>query len=131
MGQVLFEPPNVAGWPGGAAWLNSATIFARLNFLNAITGGAELTPGAGQQQRPNIQARRQQAATATPVTTRGLGTANDALSHYLPFVVDDALPDDARNALLDYSGGGNAELSAAQLRGLVYLVLGSPQFHLS
>src|SRR5207244_4223756 len=39
MGQSLFEPPNVAGWPGGAAWLNSATMFARLNFINALTSG--------------------------------------------------------------------------------------------
>src|SRR5262249_22321165 len=23
MGQTLFEPPNVAGWPGEATWLNS------------------------------------------------------------------------------------------------------------
>ncbi len=39
MGQVPFEPPNVAGWPGGASWLNSSTLFARLNFLNTLTAG--------------------------------------------------------------------------------------------
>ena len=25
MGQKLFAPPNVKGWPGGPAWLNTAT----------------------------------------------------------------------------------------------------------
>jgi uncharacterized protein (DUF1800 family) len=36
MGQVLFEPPNVAGWPGGANWLSSGTMIARQNFLARI-----------------------------------------------------------------------------------------------
>ncbi len=35
MGQVLFYPPNVAGWPGGTAWINSSTLLARINFANA------------------------------------------------------------------------------------------------
>ncbi|HLF72652.1 MAG TPA: DUF1800 domain-containing protein, partial [Dehalococcoidia bacterium] len=42
MGQVPFEPPNVAGWPGGTHWLNSATIFSRLNLINTLTGGEPL-----------------------------------------------------------------------------------------
>ena len=37
MGQVLFYPPNVAGWPGGTAWINSSTLLARVNFANAAT----------------------------------------------------------------------------------------------
>jgi uncharacterized protein (DUF1800 family) len=32
MGQELFKPPNVAGWPGGQNWLTSATMIARQNF---------------------------------------------------------------------------------------------------
>jgi hypothetical protein len=32
MGQVLFDPPNVAGWHGGTAWANTATLLARYNF---------------------------------------------------------------------------------------------------
>ncbi|MCA9831199.1 MAG: DUF1800 domain-containing protein [Dehalococcoidia bacterium] len=34
MDQVLFEPPNVAGWAGGTGWLSSSTFFARANFLD-------------------------------------------------------------------------------------------------
>jgi uncharacterized protein (DUF1800 family) len=36
MNQTLMRPPNVAGWPGGAQWLNQGTILARLNFLNQL-----------------------------------------------------------------------------------------------
>ena len=35
MGQVLFDPPNVAGWPGGSAWLNSSSPLQRINLANA------------------------------------------------------------------------------------------------
>ena len=27
MGQELFAPPNVKGWPGGKAWLNTSTCW--------------------------------------------------------------------------------------------------------
>src|SRR5438132_6428517 len=37
MGQALFYPPNVAGWPAGSSWINSATLLTRLNFVNAAT----------------------------------------------------------------------------------------------
>ncbi len=35
MGQVLFFPPNVAGWPSGASWISSSTLLTRINFANA------------------------------------------------------------------------------------------------
>jgi uncharacterized protein (DUF1800 family) len=36
MGQLLFAPPNVKGWPGGKTWLNSATVLARQNFAQTM-----------------------------------------------------------------------------------------------
>jgi len=39
MGQRLFFPPSVAGWPGGLSWLDNSTILARANFAAWFTGG--------------------------------------------------------------------------------------------
>lgn len=36
MGQRIFFPPTVAGWPGGANWLTSGTMIARQNFLSRL-----------------------------------------------------------------------------------------------
>ena len=36
MGQNLFSPPNVRGWPGGNAWINSNTLLARKQFLDRV-----------------------------------------------------------------------------------------------
>ncbi len=37
MGQTLLAPPNVKGWPGGDAWINSQTLLARKQFLDRLT----------------------------------------------------------------------------------------------
>ncbi len=36
MGQNLFAPPNVKGWPGGEQWINSNTLLARKQFLDRL-----------------------------------------------------------------------------------------------
>jgi uncharacterized protein (DUF1800 family) len=36
LGQNLFAPPNVKGWPGGEAWINSSTLLARKQFLERL-----------------------------------------------------------------------------------------------
>ena len=36
MGQNLFSPPNVKGWPGGEQWINSNSLLARKQFLDRL-----------------------------------------------------------------------------------------------
>jgi hypothetical protein len=40
MGQRLFAPPNVKGWPGGRTWLNTSTLLERTNFASALATGS-------------------------------------------------------------------------------------------
>ena len=39
MGQNLFSPPNVRGWPGGEAWINTNTLLARKQFVERALDG--------------------------------------------------------------------------------------------
>ena len=39
LGQDLFYPPNVGGWPGGRAWLSSRGLIGRANFAAALVSG--------------------------------------------------------------------------------------------
>lgn len=39
LGQDLFVPPNVFGWPGGRSWLTSRSMIARANFASAFVRG--------------------------------------------------------------------------------------------
>jgi len=45
LGQVLFMPPNVAGWDWGKAWINTSTLLTRYNVAGFITKGAQEAPG--------------------------------------------------------------------------------------
>ncbi|GAB4424895.1 MAG: DUF1800 domain-containing protein [Bacteroidia bacterium] len=42
LGQVLFQPPNVAGWPEGRAWIDSSSLMARLRLPRALLADAEI-----------------------------------------------------------------------------------------
>ena len=39
MGQALFAPPNVKGWDGHAAWINTRTLLERGRFAEAVAFG--------------------------------------------------------------------------------------------
>jgi uncharacterized protein (DUF1800 family) len=36
LGQSVFFPPNVKGWDGGRAWINSSTLVGRTNLISSI-----------------------------------------------------------------------------------------------
>jgi uncharacterized protein (DUF1800 family) len=41
LGQVLFYPPNVAGWPGGKNWIDSSSLMFRLRIPQILTNADE------------------------------------------------------------------------------------------
>ena len=42
LGQDVFGPPNVKGWPGGEAWINSATLLGRRQLLARLFRAEEM-----------------------------------------------------------------------------------------
>jgi uncharacterized protein (DUF1800 family) len=59
MGQNLFSPPNVKGWPGGETWINASTLLARKQFLDRLFR-------ADEPARPSMAALRGKAIAAVP-----------------------------------------------------------------
>ena len=43
LGQVLFFPPNVAGWPGGRAWIDSSSLMVRLQIPQVLAAKESIT----------------------------------------------------------------------------------------
>jgi len=41
LGQNPFAPPNVKGWPGGDAWINSSTLLGRKQWLDRVFRGSD------------------------------------------------------------------------------------------
>jgi uncharacterized protein (DUF1800 family) len=46
LGQDLFYPPNVGGWPGGRFWITTRAAVGRANFAAALVAG----PGVGRPE---------------------------------------------------------------------------------
>jgi uncharacterized protein (DUF1800 family) len=52
LGQDLFQPPNVKGWPGGEAWVTTNTLPLRHQFLNRVARGGTMNvamPDSGNE----------------------------------------------------------------------------------
>jgi uncharacterized protein (DUF1800 family) len=46
MGQVLFDPPDVGGWPNNQAWISSNNVIARVNFVSGVLRQVRALPHA-------------------------------------------------------------------------------------
>ncbi len=55
MGQSLFDPPDVGGWPNNAAWISSNTVVERINFVTLALGQAKGSlPSAGDAAKTQL-----------------------------------------------------------------------------
>jgi uncharacterized protein (DUF1800 family) len=43
LGQMLFNPPNVAGWPGGKSWIDSSSLMYRLRLPRLLHDDQDFT----------------------------------------------------------------------------------------
>lgn len=60
LGQVLFFPPNVAGWKGDATWIDGASLLIRLNSIAFINEeGLSLDIAGKPQFEEELQDNRQ------------------------------------------------------------------------
>ncbi|MCH2045531.1 MAG: DUF1800 domain-containing protein, partial [Saprospiraceae bacterium] len=42
LGQILFHPPNVAGWAGNHAWIDNSTLLFRCNMIGVVFERADI-----------------------------------------------------------------------------------------
>lgn len=56
MGQDVFDPPNVGGWPVGKKWIHARSLIARANCAAALVNGASV--GRTTAYDPASQAKK-------------------------------------------------------------------------
>src|SRR5262249_38548548 len=56
IGQDIFDPPNVGGWPPGRAWIHTRAMIARANYVAGLIGGANV--GRAAAYDPSAAAKR-------------------------------------------------------------------------
>jgi len=119
MGQILFLPPNVKGWDGGAAWLNSQTLLTRENFASSLMaqmGTAPWVQHAMTTMDPTAVAR---ALTATILQGDVSPASTSNLTAYL---------DGSNVSALAALSGENAD---ERVRGAAYLTMAMPAYQLA
>ncbi|MBI4283411.1 MAG: DUF1800 domain-containing protein [Chloroflexi bacterium] len=125
MGQSLFDPYDVEGWPGGIEWINSNTLLQRLNFANTVA----IARSANFRFNP------------LEITQRlSLSSAEQVIAHFANLLLEGNISDEERSILtafgsvLDIPGGftnGTSPVVDEKLRSLIYLILASPDYQLA
>jgi uncharacterized protein (DUF1800 family) len=119
MGQVLFYPPNVKGWEGGAQWLNSQALLTRANFASSLMTKMNDATWLGGSMR------RSDPAQLARTLTRAI-------------LQDDVSPE-AVDRLQAYLGGRDVaamgmlsvENVDERVRGAAYLTMAMPAYQLA
>jgi uncharacterized protein (DUF1800 family) len=75
LGQVLFYPPNVAGWPGGKNWIDSSSLMLRLRIPQIFSANDAVDIMAKTDDDVQMGQMMQAAAKKLKDTVKG-GAAN-------------------------------------------------------
>ncbi len=112
-GQELFAPPNVNGWDGGTAWINSSTLLERLNWATDVVWG---NPDRG-------------VFPFDPVAwlDRHGVKPEEAAREFVNLLLQDDLAAEAKDLIL----AAEHDRSLAGLRKALQLVLHCPEFQLA
>lgn len=81
LGQALFYPPSIAGWPSGKAWLDSNTLIVRLQLPQIIAGIATVQLQAKSDDDLNMGLSN--SDDLIRLQKRGKVTANTAWDSWL------------------------------------------------
>jgi hypothetical protein len=137
MGQTIFDPPNVAGWPGdkvSSLWLNSGTWLTRLNYLDLLLVRGTLA-SKGSTAPIDLQ---------TIVNNNSIDSPERFVDYFASFLLDGTLASDRRSQLIDYfttsdtsRGGQQITLTNGKsyplnrVRGTLYIMMASPEYQLN
>lgn len=112
MGQILYEPPDVAGWDLAQTWFSSGTMLARMNLGSTLTSN----------QKFNLRD-----------AARPYGKTSDALLSWMvdrmpmaPY--DSGTYNELRNFLNSTTWTGSDSQLLVKASGLAHIILAAPQY---
>ena len=81
LGQSLFDPPNVGGWPDHGSWLSSNTMLGRANFVTTALGATRTLPSAASAVGRHLD------GVLGPETARELSLVSDDRRRWFAILV--------------------------------------------
>jgi hypothetical protein len=119
MGQILYYPPNVAGWPGGQNWTTSQMMIARQNFVAGLVTTQTMAQSSWLGSVPMQAQDASKALIATILQGDASPVSYGQLSSYL---------NGTNVSALGMLSGENRD---ERVRGAAYLTMAMPAYQLS
>ncbi|MGH2472826.1 MAG: DUF1800 domain-containing protein [Candidatus Limnocylindria bacterium] len=77
MGQLLFDPPEVGGWPSNASWISSNNVLARVNFAQTTLTAMAKIPAFEEAHAVQLD------GVVSPATAQLLNSSPDDATRWL------------------------------------------------
>lgn len=138
LGQVLFMPPNVAGWDWGQAWINTNTLLTRYNLAGFLTTGSGGAMGGDREKKPGMALVGKRAGRGwtgpdyDKIAPRPLRETPEDLIDSLIFRFFQApIPSKSRASFVEYAvAKKGAIFTNKELGELCHLILSTPHYQL-
>ena len=118
LGQGLFLPPNVKGWDGGRAWINSSSLLGRPNFVRATLNAGET--------------RFEPGGLAGVAERAGAKSAAETVEWLLDVLVAVPVPAEAKQALVKLMESKDGPPDRGRrIATVIHAMSTLPEFHLT
>jgi hypothetical protein len=126
MGQLPMMPPNVRGWPGGAMWINTSTLFIRYNTGIFLAGGD--VPEISAVKRNGQDGREITNIKPVPFAPTASGAAADVVDRWVNQLIQRPIDPSQKAVLVDALG--TTPDRPDSVRKLVQLIFSMPEYQL-
>jgi uncharacterized protein (DUF1800 family) len=149
MGQTLFAPPNVKGWPGGKSWLNTSTVLARHNFAQIAASGqwpantangsnlersSEDAPDPKPSALPNFDAAPDPSCDAAVfIRSENCQQPEEIVNRLLDLALQGTVSSASHDHLVSFLSAGFADEASrdSRIRATVHAILTAPEYQLA
>jgi hypothetical protein len=138
MGQTLYQPPNVRGWVGGRLWINSSTLAARRQLVQALFSPFN-DANLNADELVEIAAARAEGRARFVVGSDSLRdyasleparAADRFIDYLLPVKPDSSVRDALRDFLSSEVDAASRRARLERVRNAAVTLLQSPEYQL-
>lgn len=131
LGQYLFNPPNVAGWPGGRSWIDSSSLMLRMKIPSLVLndGLIDFSAKADPEEEALLAINRK----PKPAAKKSYVNAQADWTKFLSSLPKDCSPADLAEFLLQPNPGNKIKTlvqAGADLKNVAVEMTSTPEYQL-
>jgi len=130
MGQVPLMPPNVKGWPGGRAWINTSTLLVRYNTCVMLAGGGgEIAAASGRGfGGKTLKGFKAGGSVESEYNAPAANSVEATADDWIARLIQRPITAEKRQVLIDALGGKPD--NADRVKKMIQLIVSMPEYQL-